>query len=314
MERTEVIERPNLMLKIRKTLRFYAVMLTQKWRDGVWAIAKPRFQRPVFIVGCSRSGTTVVYNVLGMATELASMHKESHDFWNFLHPPSEINWDSHIVTAADVSEKDREEVSRFYFRNFGRRRFIDKANQNCFRIPYLHALFPDACFVYVKRDGRDNINSLIHGWDRPDEYGTWSRNLPAKVQTDNGAYLRWCFFLFPGWRSFLKVSIEEVCAQQWIEANKAILSAKSDITRTQWVEIHYEDILRSPVETFQKIFEQLEITFSSDIKRHCDTLISNPYNAFSAPRLDKWKEENRVRIERIIPEITEIMIQMGYKI
>ena len=76
--------------------------------------------------------------------------------------------------------------------------------------------------------------------------------------------------------------------------------------------IHYEDILRSPVETFQKIFEQLEITFSNDIKRHCDTLISNPYNAFSPPRLDKWKEENRVRIERIIPEITEIMIQMGY--
>ena len=54
MVRTEVIETSNFMLKIRKTLRFYSVMLTQKWRDGVWAIAKPRFQRPVFIVGCFR--------------------------------------------------------------------------------------------------------------------------------------------------------------------------------------------------------------------------------------------------------------------
>ena len=311
---SEFIEKSPLMQKIHKTLGFYAVMVLQRWRDLVWPIVTPVFDRPIFIVGCSRSGTTAVYNVLGMAPEVASLHKESHGFWNDLHPPSEKDWDSHMLTAKDINDNDREEVSRFYFRHLGRGRFVDKANQNCFRIPYLHALFPDAYFVYVKRDGRDNINSLIHGWGRPNEYGIRYPNLPADVRIGNGKYQQWCFFLFPGWRTFLKSSVEDICARQWIEANQAILSSKRTMPKSQWIEIHYENILTSAVETFREAFKKLDLSFGQDVKSHCETLVANPYNAFSRPRLNKWKEENKERVNCIIPIIAETMVQMGYKI
>lgn len=248
-----------------------------------------------------------------MSKGLASLQKESHDFWNSLDPPEERNWDSHNLGAEDVNERERVAVARYFFKHVGMKRFVDKANQNCFRIPYLLELFPDAVFVYVKRDGSDNINSLIHGWGKPEEFGGWSHNLPATVQIGNGKYTRWCFFLFPGWRTFLEEKIEVVCAQQWIEANEAVLSAKQNIPSSQWVEIFYEDILYSPIETFQRVFEQLNLTFSDEIKRHCDNLASKPYNAFSRPRLNKWKEENRERIERITPKISETMRKIGYK-
>jgi hypothetical protein len=311
---SENIKKPNTILKIRKTLYFYVTALQRGFRNFIFPIVNPKFERPIFIIGCSRSGTTVIYKVLSMATGLASMQKESHEFWNSLHPPSENGWDSHMLLASHASERDRQEVSRFFYRHIGSCRFIDKANQNCFRISYLYALFPSAYFVYVKRDGRDNINSLIHGWGRPGEFGNWSYILPADVQIDNGKYRRWCFFLFPGWKSFLKASIEDVCAKQWIEANEAVLSAKHNIPPSQWIEVFYEDIIHSPVETFQKLFEQLNLTFSDEIKRHCDNLASKPYNAFSRPRLNKWKEENRERIERITPKISETMRKIGYKI
>lgn len=310
----DAIEKSSLMLKIHKTLNFYVNMMHLRWRDFIWQFANPEFERPIFIVGCSRAGTTVVYKVLSMAKGLKSMNKESHDFWINLHPPSEKNWDSHILTEKDVSERDKEEISRFYFRNLGGKRFVDKANLNCFTIPYLLALFPDAFFVYVKRDGRDNINSLIHGWGRPDEYATWSRNLPVDVEIENNSYKHWCFFLFSGWRSFLRSSVEEVCAHQWIAANQAMLASKKGVPQGQWIEVLYEDILKSAADTFREIYKKIDLPFTDSIKRHCETLVANPYNAFSTPRLEKWKEENRERIERIIPLITPTMIQMGYEL
>jgi len=299
--------------KIGKTVQFYSRLFLQQWRELTWPLVRHTFEKPIFVLGCSRSGTTVMYKVLSMAKGLASLDKETHDFWNSLHPPEEKNWESHQLGKKDVSDRDRIRVARFFFRHVGMSRFVDKANQNCFRIHYLLELFPDARFVYVKRDGRDNINSLIHGWGRPEEFAIWKHSFPEKVMVDNGRYQSWSFFLFQGWRSLLNARIEEVCAHQWIAANEAILSARTFIPSFQWIEISYEDILSSPVETFQKVFEQLEIPFAGKAKNHCGELLENPYNAFSTPRLNKWKDENRERIERVMPAIQKTMTRMGYR-
>ncbi len=304
----------TLMAKAYKSLNFYMLELLSKWRGLVWPLVQPQFKRPIFVVGCSRSGTTVVYKVLSMAREIASMNKESHEFWFNLHPPAERNWDSHILTSQDIGVRDLEEVSKFYFCYLGARRFVDKFNQNCFTIPYLQSLFPDAFFVYVKRDGRDNINSLIHGWARPDEYAIWSKDIPLDIEIENGQYRRWCFFLFPGWRSFVKSSIEEVCAQQWLTANQMVLDSKKIVHRNQWVELFYEDILRSAADVFKEVYKKLDLTFNDTVKHHCETLVANPYNAFSQPKLEKWREENTSRIIRIFPLIKPTMLQMGYEV
>jgi hypothetical protein len=111
--------------------------------------------------------------------------------WDILHSPSEKNWESHDLFIEDVQPSDLDYVTCFYYSRLGLKRLVDKANQNCFRIPYILELFPDAVFVWVKRSGPDNINSLIHGWKRPDEYGSWSEPLPEKLSIEGGRYSRW---------------------------------------------------------------------------------------------------------------------------
>ena len=193
--------------------------------------------------------------------------------------------------------------------------FVDKNNQNGLCVPYLHALFPDAHFVYVKRSPGDNINSLIEGWGKPAEFATWSQSLPVEVRVDGGRYRRWCFFLFDGWREYVDRTIEEVCAAQYVAMNRAILDARRCVPPAQWTEIVYEDLVRDPVAGFRAAFESAGLAFDGRLEQHCRNVLGTPYNAFSPIEIDKWRgQRNRARIERVLPAVLPIAREMGYAV
>ncbi len=303
----------ELLARIDKNVRFYGEAARRAARDLRWQVRPVPVRAPVFVVGCSRSGTTVVYKTLSEADELGSLQRETHDFWVDLHPLAEKGWATHALGAADASPRDRDAVARYFFRHLGARRFVDKNNQNGLCVSYLHALFPDARFVFVKRSPGDNIHSLIEGWGRSDEFATWSESLPAEVRIDGGRYRRWCFFLFDGWREYLSRPIEDVCAAQYLAMNEAILDARRAVPGEQWTEIVYEDLVRDPVEAFRGVWSGLGLRFGPRQEAHCRAVLGKPYNAFSPIRLDKWKEQgNRARIERVLPQVMATAQRMGY--
>jgi hypothetical protein len=103
-----------------------------------------------------------------------------------------------------------------------------------------------------------------------------------------------------------------VCAAQWIAANQAILEAKPKVPPSQWIEIAYEDLLNDAIKTFEHSFNLADIPFDQNMIDFCSKLVKTPYNAFSTPRPDKWKEENPEKIERILPAIKDMMGKLGY--
>ena len=303
----------DLLQKIGKTLVYEGRRGGRALRGSWWSVARLRLTRPVFIVGCSRAGTTVVYKTFSQSRELGSLQRETHDFWIELHPLADKGWRTHGLSAEDARPGDRDRVSRYFFSHTGRTRIVDKNNQNGLCVPYLHALFPDAHFVYVKRSPGDNIHSLIEGWGKADEFATWSNDLPVEVAVDNGRYRRWCFFIFDGWRDYLARPIEEVCAAQYVAMNRAILDARKAIAPGQWTDVVYEDLVRDPVAGFRRAFESCGLKFDARLETHCAGVLDKPYNAFSEIRLDKWRDQsNRHRIERILPTVAPIAREMGY--
>jgi len=301
--------------KVDKTLRYHYRQQTIAVRGGWWDIVHPQIQAPIFIVGCSRAGTTLVYKTLSESKELGSLQRETHHFWAGLHPLEERNWDSHAIPLAMAKEQDRDYVARYFYSWTGKRRFVDKNNQNGLCVPYLHALFPDAHFIYIKRSPGDNLNSLIEGWGKPEEFASWSRQLPETVAIDAGKYPLWCFFLSDGWRGYLQAAIEEVCAFQYDAINTAILDAREQVAPDKWHEVFYEDIVSDPVVRFSEMFSACGLSFDTRLQQHCQDVLNIPYNAFSEIRVDKWKDGcNRERIERILPAIGKIANRMGYGI
>ncbi|MES2408232.1 MAG: sulfotransferase [Pseudomonadota bacterium] len=300
-------------LKVEKTLKYHGNRSLRAMRAGWWKVARKPAQRPVIIVGCSRAGTTLVYKTFSESKALGSLNRETHDFWVDMHPLSNKHWDTHGLDATDASDADRDYVSRYFYSWTGQPRFVDKNNQNGLCVPYLHALFPDAHFVFIKRSPGDNLNSLIEGWGKPEEFATWSQQLTEKVAVENGRYTQWCFFLAEGWRDYINASVEEVCAFQYNAINQAILDAKIAIPTEQWSEVLYEDLVRDPVGGFRRLFDEAGLPFDAAMHKHCENVLDTPYNAFSEIRLDKWKDgRNRERIERVLPKVATVARAMGY--
>ncbi|MDP1928340.1 MAG: sulfotransferase [Thiobacillus sp.] len=299
--------------KVAKTLAFHARQLMRGVRSMRWNLSRRPASRPIIVVGCSRAGTTLVYKMLSESHEIGSLQRETHDYWTDLHPLSDKNWDTHALDAADASPADRDTVSRYFYRWTGRHRWVDKNNQNGLCVPYLTALFPDAVFVFVKRSPGDNLNSLIEGWRKPDEFATWSQGLPATVAVENGQLNEWCFFLADGWRDYVNAAVEDVAAFQYQAINQAILEARATLPRAQWVEVFYEDFLRDPTTTFRQVFEGCGLKFDTALQARCAEVLDTPFNAFSEIRLDKWKDgRNREKIERVLPQVAAVAGRMGY--
>jgi LPS sulfotransferase NodH len=303
----------GLAHKLAKTFHHHASPLLHGLRGLRHSLAPVSLERPVFVVGCSRGGTTLVYKLLSQACELGSLQRETHDFWAALHPLEARGWRSHVLGAGDAREQDRLAAARLFYTRTGRRRIVDKNNQAGFAIPYLHALFPDACFVYVKRKPGDNLQSLIEGWGKPAEFGTWSETLPAQVRIGDGRYRRWCFFLPEGWREHLDDEIESVCAFQYQAINTAILTARDTVAAANWVEFSYEGLLADPLPLLADVFARLGLDFGTATQQRLRQALAVPYNAFSAIRADKWREgAHRERIRRVLPGLALLAGRLGY--
>lgn len=287
-------------------------------RGLVWDALQPWQPDPVFLVGCSRSGTTVTYETLAASPALLKFGYELPDFWDALYGPLNNGWASEAAGAEHAKPEHRAAALRFFYQRLGAGRVLDKTCINTLRLPYLHKLFPEAKFVFIQRDGRDNISSMIDGWRHGRSDGGFGLEnffgpFPPGVAINGGEFDEWHFFLPPGWREYNQASLEEVCAFQWISANRLALDAARDIPSAQWVHLRYEDLFVRPVEMFEQAFAQLDLPFTADIRERCASLHQRPTSIVKGtPQKQKWRQHNPEAIERILPMIRPMMKELGY--
>lgn len=119
---------------------------------------------PVFIIGCGRSGTTLLGQLLAAHPAVTYLYEPDH-FWAAIEPSS----DSVRLYTRDVQHCMLHEDS---LTPAAQRRFkrlmspsaggtlVEKSPINALRIGYLRALAPDARFVHIVRDGVDVARSI----------------------------------------------------------------------------------------------------------------------------------------------------------
>ena len=268
--------------------------------------------KPILIVGCPRSGTTLLLQALIRSGELRSVQGEGHILWDEFHHPRDRGWDSDALEAGDLTRREREYVLRAIRMVVRGRRFVDKTPESCLRISYLDALFPDAVFVFLRRRAADNVNSLLEAWRARPRFVKY--RLPESL-TDLGSLSgnQWSFTLIPGWRDLRYAPLEQICARQYVDSNEAVLEARAATDGSRWVDAVYEDLLEQPVAELGRLYEALGLEFTSAAERFAAELLDNvARTSLTAPRRDKWREQNPEAIERILPLVADTERRLGY--
>src|SRR5829696_1782438 len=260
-------------------------------------------ERPVLVIGCPRSGTTLLRQALLASGRLASVQAEGHILWNEFHPPRRRVATSDALGGDDVSERERRYV-HLAVRLFARGgRFLDKTPESCLRIGYLDALFRDATFVFLHRRAADNVNSLIEGWRARPRFVT--HRLPEPLT--NIAPLdgeRWSFTLVPGWRELRDAPLEEICGRQYVACNEAVLRARAAMPAERWIDVAYEDL----AEELPRVYAALGLPWTPAA---LEPLARPAATALTPQRPDKWRVQNGEAIERILPLVAPTEAALG---
>jgi Sulfotransferase family len=268
--------------------------------------------KPILVIGCPRSGTSVLLQGLLRSPELRSVQSEGHILWDEFHHPRDRGWDSDALDADDVTERERAYIYRAIRLVVRGKRFVDKTPESCLRIPYLDALFPDATFVFLRRRGADNVSSLMQAWRARPRFVKY--RLPETL-TGLGARSgnEWSFALVSGWRDLRHAPLEEICAQQYIACNEAVLAARATMDRGRWIDLSYEALVAEPVDELRAVYAALDLPFTTEAARYAEKLESNvSRTALTAPAAEKWREENRVEVERVLPLLIPTEVRLGY--
>jgi hypothetical protein len=185
-----------------------------------------RLERPIFMIGCPRSGTSVAVQLMGRHPEVANF-SEAGEVWDPQHyadPEADHYW-----TAADVTPREAARIhDRFEFarRLRGGGRLLNKHPRNSVRIEYLRTVFPDAVFIHVIRDGRAVAHSILDMIERE----------PERKTVPMGAFCK-----PPNWRDLLRDDPVEQAALQWREIVTYILGQREALDGTCH-QFRYEDL------------------------------------------------------------------------
>jgi hypothetical protein len=293
----------------------------------------------VFLIGAPRSGTTILSQCLGRHAKIAHLY-EPYYIWDYYTGFK----DSDKRTPEDLTPRSRAFI-RKNFKLFSRKTakpiILDKLPENCFRIPFLASVFPDAKWIYLYRDGRDVTLSMHREWKRRQltvlkkDYQYYYRvvrrvfqlqpfwrfrGLQFLYELKSGRSINPNFYLnkskwkgrpgwgprFDGWEDYFnRYEVIEFNAYQWLHSVESAQYGLSNITATKQIEIRYEDFIRNPQDILARVLRFLDLAMSDDFFQRIP-----PINAHN---FGKWETAfSAKQLGHIGPILNPKLIELGY--
>lgn len=275
-------------------------------------------KRPVFIVGCGRSGTALLYHTLLSAGGFAEFRTQMNVF-DVLGPMygdlrraetrqrmMKMWLDSMAFQRSGLDAKQIEErilsecrsstdFQQIVFDEIARKqnvdRWADSTPTNIYHLREIKAGIPNALFIHIIRDGRNVALSLdAHGWSHP---LFWEKDMGVMAA---GLYWKW-----------------------------TILRGRREAAEVNggYIEILYEDLLIKPRQTLATLSDFLDHDLDYDtIQSSAIGALKNPPTSFTEELekgqfdpLNRWKrllsQEQLLLFESLVGDL---MIELGYEL
>jgi hypothetical protein len=266
----------------------------------------PVFDRPVFILSPPRSGSTLLFELLTQAPDVYTIGGESHQMIEQVRglSPRTRGFDSNVLDASDASpERVRELRGHFQAALRDRDgkpprstpvRMLEKTPKNSLRVKFINEVFPEGRYVFLHRDARETIGSMIDAW-QSGRFRTYP-GLPGWRQ------LPWSLVLVPGWRELASAPLHRIVAAQWQATMECLLDAIETIAPDRWCAMDYAALLAQPQQQMQELSAALDLPWDRELG---ETL---PYSRYTLtkPAPDKWRKHAAL-IEPMLPGLMPTM-------
>lgn len=268
---------------------------------------------PVFVVGIPRSATTSLYRILATHGDLRSLGHEGHDCWRRFHHPRRQGWTSDWVGPGRVTQRERSFVRRWWYARVGDGRFLDKTPCNALRISYLLDLFPDAHVLWMKRDPRAVLNSLLNGWEHP--LGRFRTYFVPETLSIPGyaSQHQWCFALVDGWRELRHAPVTAIVGEQYRQYNEGALLGRAAVPAGQWHEVALEDLLARPEGTMIPLLGRLGLPGEVAVLDRARALTQQAENTMGADESSDWHDRER-EVMTLVEDLREVITRSGYDV
>ncbi|MEI8242991.1 MAG: TIGR03032 family protein [bacterium] len=268
--------------------------------------AQPLFDRPIFIVSSPRAGSTMLFETLSQSPAAWTIGNESHaviEHVKALHP-QQRGFESNRLTAQEATPEIVAELERAFLAEVrdrdGQRppagarglRLLEKTPKNSLRVPFLAAAFPNARFVYLYRDPRETVSSMLDAW-RSGRFTTYPQ-LPGWTGSP------WSLLLVPGWRDWEGKPLAEIVVRQWEAATRTLLDDLEKLPPASWCVASYDQLVASPKEEIERICRFLDIGWDRPLQEK----LPLSRHTLSAPDPEKWRH-NAADLRPVMPLAVE---------
>lgn len=185
-------------------------------------------------------------------------------------------------------------------------RIVEKTPDNCLRVQMLLRVFPDALFVFVLRDPRGSIASILHGWRDENRFRRYT--MPEGYSIEGYPGREWCFGLIPGWEELNGAPLVEVCAKQWLSYTESCLRDLPIGDPSRVLQVRYEDLSARPGPVLERLAGWADLD-PGPLRRFNEKL--PVVNTWTRPTDDKWRWAAD-ELESVTDGILPVAKQLGY--
>ncbi|MGE0580524.1 MAG: sulfotransferase [Steroidobacteraceae bacterium] len=269
-------------------------------------VAARRPKRPVFIIAAPRSGSTLLFETLAASRDIATLGGEAHWLIEGIPTlrPGAPGVESNRLSAREATDAVAARIAHDVMANRvdadGRAigadsalRLLEKTPKNALRIPFIDRIFPDAQFVFLWRDPRANLASIMEAW----EAGGWRTY--GRLEGFDGP---WSMLLPPAWQAMRGRPLEEIAAFQWESANRIALDDLACLPRERWMSLRYEDLVDDPRGTAASLCRFIGIDFDAALEIRVRGALPLSRYTHTAPAADKWRRRER-EVQSALPSV-----------
>lgn len=246
--------------------------------------------RPIFVLGCSRSGTDLFTNLFSMHTDLANWSEAAQVLDLSYYDPAGNDYQD-PENATPFETKRLQALFGIFTTLHNKKRFVNKHPQNSLRGTFLDVIFPDSYYIHVIRDGRAVVHSN-HNRATRDRFRSLFPfgNFPKPIN----------------WRNYLQEDLISQFAYQWRDVVLTIQEFEKQLsTSNRFITIKYEDLCADPHGVLRQVDEfcglapdgrlPSRIPFKLEAQNH------------------KWQQDfDTQTIEKVETIINDLMKSLGY--